>query len=134
MAGPADLGHPGDPTDCDAENLDAVRSVQYGAGNVFYGIWHVRVAKAGTYQFAATSTDPDEDNVLNVHHLDSHTAATATLTESGYDDDSGPGLNALLSVSLTAGQDYFLRVAGWADGLTPPFTGTGPYTATFTGP
>ncbi|MDH5284328.1 MAG: hypothetical protein OEW80_10660, partial [Gemmatimonadota bacterium] len=74
------------------------------------------------------------DNVLNVHHLDSHTAATATLTESGYDDDSGPGLNALLSVSLTAGQDYFLRVAGWADGLTPPFTGTGPYTATFTGP
>ncbi|HEY6110785.1 MAG TPA: hypothetical protein VIV56_17915 [Gemmatimonadales bacterium] len=126
-------------TTCDAADLNAVSSgPDYSVGSVYQAIWHVRVAKTGTYQFAAFSDDPAAayDNVLNVYHLDSYTATTATLTEIGYDDDSGAGPNAtdaLLSVSLTAGQDYFLRVAGWADGFNVT-TQSGPYTATFTGP
>jgi len=130
----------GDITDtgCDATDLNAVSSVPYNPAHVYYVIWHVRVPTTGTYQFAAFSDDPASpyDNVLNVYHLDSYTATTAALTEVGYDDDTGGGpngTNALLSVALTAGQDYFLRVAGWADGFNA-VTGGGPYTATFTGP
>ena len=126
-------------TGCDAADLNAVSSgPDYSVGDVYQAIWRVRVANTGTYQFAAFSDDPAAayDNVLNVYHLDSYTATTATLTEIGYDDDSGGGpntTNALLSVSLTAGQDYFVRVAGWADGFNAT-THSGPYTATFTGP
>jgi len=73
-------------------------------------------------------------NVLIVDHLDAHTATTATLTEIESDDDSGSNANALLSVPLTAGQDYFVKVIGWADDVIPPNIQMGPYTMTFTGP
>lgn len=125
-------------TSCDAADLNSVSSVSYGTGRVYYAIWHLRITTTGTYHFAAFSDTPDAayDNVLNVYHLDAYTAATATLTQVGYDDDSGggpQGSNARLNVSLTAGQDYFLRVAGWEDGFNDT-SHSGPYTATFTGP
>lgn len=101
----------------------------YGGGRTYFVVWHIRVATTGSYRFTASSTF---DNVLTVYHLDSYTATTAGLTAIGSDDDSGGNGNALLNVSLTAGQDYFLKVIGWEDGFD--MTGKGPYTATFTGP
>jgi hypothetical protein len=112
-------------TDCDSDWLGLP------AGRTYRVVWHVRVATTGTYQFAATSI---YDNVIIVDHLDSYTATTATLTEIGSDDDSGSDANALLSVPLTAGQDYFVKVIGWADDVVPPDVQIGPYTMTFTGP
>ena len=89
----------------------------------YYEAWRVRVATNGAYRFAASSTF---DNVLALLRLDSYTDQSATLTVIASDDDSGTGSNALIaSVTLTAGQDYFLLVNGY-DG-----SDTGPYTVTF---
>lgn len=100
-------------TDCEA-----------GDGS-FFEVWRVRVPAAGTYQFTATSTF---DNFLAVVRLDAYDDTSATTTDMGSDDDSGPGSNALLNVTLQPDVDYFLIVNGFSA------TDVGPYTATFTGP
>jgi len=89
----------------------------------YYEVWRVRVATAGNYQFAATSTF---DNFISVLRLESYSGSSATLSTLAFDDDSGPGTNGLLTASLQPNTDYFFVVNGYSQ------ADVGPYTATIT--
>jgi len=106
-------------TDCDAALLDPT-DLSY------YEVWHVRVPTTGTYTVAATSSF---DNYLEVYRLVSFTTSSVTTAFIGEDDDSGPGLNALVSsVTLQAGEDYFVVISGY------DYSEVGSYSISITSP
>lgn len=91
-------------TDCDSVDFDTTTSGAY------FEIWRIRVATARTVTFSASSAF---DNYLEVYELLSYTSTTVNVTLLDEDDDSGPGLNATVSVALDPGVDYFVVVSGF---------------------
>lgn len=96
----------------------------WGDGS-FYEAWRVRVGATGNYKFLANST---LDNYLAVIQVDSFTTTQLYGTPIGQDDDSGGGVNALVTVNLLKDKDYVLLVDGF-DSLQ-----LGPYTVGLTKP
>lgn len=90
----------------------------------YFEVWRIRVPSSGSYRFEASSSF---DNLLGVFRLDSYSGSNASLTTIATDDDSGPGLNALIAAAtLSAGTDYLLVVNGFGA------SDVGPYTVSFT--
>ena len=81
------------------------------AGDAFFELWRVRVASATTVTFDASS---GFDNYLTVVRLNSYTNASADFTVLDENDDRSAGdLNALVSVTLQPGIDYFVSISGY---------------------
>lgn len=103
----------------------ATTDCPFGDGS-YYETWRLRLAAAGSYRFAASSSF---DNLLAVLRLDSTVGSEEYFTALASDDDSGPGTNALISsVALESNTDYFLIVNGF------DATDVGPYSVTFSRP
>ena len=81
------------------------------AGDAFFELWRVRVAATTTVTFDVNS---GFDNYLTVVRLNSYTSSSANFTVLGENDDRSTGnLNALVSVTLQPGIDYFVSVSGY---------------------
>jgi len=81
------------------------------AGDSYYEIWRVRVAQSTSVTFDANS---GFDNYLEVARLNSYTSSSANITMLGENDDRATGnFNALLTVTLEPGIDYFVVVSGY---------------------
>lgn len=99
--------------DCDSADIDA-------SDSSFYEVWHIRVNSTTSVTFDANSAF---DNYLVVLRLDSYTTTTASLTVIGENDDREPeNLNALVTVTLQAGVDYFVSVSGYDYDQTGSYT------------
>lgn len=89
----------------------------------YWESWHVRVASTGSVDIEVDGTF---DNYLEVISIADVNDIENTSTFIAEDDDSGPGLNAALSVSMQAGTDYAVIVSGYDD------SSQGSYTLTMT--
>lgn len=98
-------------TDCDAADVDP-------ADVGYYETWRLRVAASRSVTF---TTNAAFDAYLTVVRVNSITGTTVNFTILGEDDDNGPGLNAMLTVALEPGFDYFVAVGGY------DYTETGAY-------
>lgn len=100
-------------SDCDAAEIDP-------DDDSYFEIWRVRVAQSRTVTFDLSSAF---DNYLEVFRLLSHTETSASVALLDDNDDRSPDdLNALLSVELDPGVDYFVVVSGYDYGETGPYT------------
>ena len=97
--------------DCDANDVDP-SDVGY------YEVYIVKVASARSVTFEVSSAF---DSYLTLLRLDSFTATSVNLTGLGEDDDSGSGLDAMLSYALQPGVNYVIAVGGY------DYTETGSY-------
>ena len=89
----------------------AVNDDDCDAGDSFFELWRVRVAETTSVTFDATS---GFDNYLTVVRLNSYTSSSANFTILGENDDRASGnLNALVTVTLQPGIDYFVSVSGY---------------------
>jgi hypothetical protein len=90
------------------------------AGDSYYEIWRVRVASATSVTFDLNSVF---DNWLTIVRLDGYTSSSADFSIIGENDDrSNNNLNAMLTVTLQPGIDYFVSVSGY------DYSETGSYT------
>jgi hypothetical protein len=99
-------------SDCDAAFYDP-NEVGY------FEMWRIKVATNRSVTF---TTDAAFDATLTLLRIDSYTSTSVTVTVLGFDDDSGSGLNAMLSFSLVADTNYLIVVAGY------DYSETGTYT------
>ena len=90
-------------SDCDAADIDP-------ADEGYFETFRVRVPAARSVTITTNATF---DAYLTVVRVNSITGSSANVTVIGEDDDSGPGLNAMVTVSLQPGVDYFISVGGF---------------------
>ena len=109
---PASVGGTVSSGDCDSADVDP-------ADEGYYETYRVRVASAQSVTFSIAST---YDTYLTVVRVNSISGTTVNVTVIDEDDDSGTDLNAMLTVTLQPGVDYFVAVGGY------DYTETGPYT------
>lgn len=101
-------------SDCDSADFNP-------GDDSFFEMWRVRVAESGSVTFDAQS---EFDNYLEVFRLDGISEDSVSVTLLGENDDRSPGndLNALVSVTLSPGQDYFVAISGFTYQETGPYT------------
>ena len=99
--------------DCDAADFDP-------NDEAYFETWRVRVASSTSVTFDANSSF---DNYLEVYRLESISGTQVTVSLIGENDDrSSSNLNALVTVNLQPGRDYFVVISGY------DYFETGPYT------
>jgi hypothetical protein len=92
---------------------------------VNYDVTEFRVSVSGNYTFNLSTL---YDNYLGVHQT-AFNPATPLVNALAYDDDSGPGVNALIAdLPLLAGVSYFAVASSFSNG------DAGAYTLTIDGP
>ena len=98
-------------TDCDVNDVDET-DVGY------FESWRVRVGSSRDVTFSASSAF---DNRIGVFEL-VQSGGTFDILPVGFDDDSGTGTNALLTVPLERNRDYLVAVAGFDYGEIGSYT------------
>jgi len=77
-------------------------------------IWYRFTApSSGAYQIVADTAGSNYDTVLDIFSTPTP-ASFSTLTRVGCNDDSGPGRQSLLNLTLSGGTTYYIRVSDYA--------------------
>lgn len=89
-------------------------------GDSFFELWRVRVSSPADVTFDASS---GFDNYLTVVRLNSYTTSSANFSIVAENDDrSSSNFNALVTVTLSPGSDYFVVVSGYDYSQTGSYT------------
>jgi hypothetical protein len=85
----------------------------------YWETWRVRVPSATSVTF---TVDSGFDSWLELARVGDVNDPVNTLTFLAQDDDSGPGLDAMLTHSLQANTEYIISVSGYDDSETGSYT------------
>jgi hypothetical protein len=98
--------------DCDADDIEP-------GEDGYFEVHRVRVAASRTVTF---TIDSGFDSYLTVVRINSISGTVVNYTVLDEDDDSGDGLDAMITVTLQPGVDYFVSVSGYDYNEVGPYT------------